>query len=140
MFEAEVVLCADFKGGDGFRLDDGGGNNRIARGIHGDAREIDSTRFVAPRIGGIDHRVFGDVIGHIRLTGDAAFDAPDTQDADTQDKGRLPMKEALLALQGVAEALGELVMAVNKSIRFGGSPNWITIPGFISSSIRTPSA
>ena len=52
----------------------------------------------------------------VELTGDAAFDAPDTtQDADTQDKGRLPMKEALLALQGDAEALGEFVMAVNKS-------------------------
>jgi len=48
--------------------------------------------------------------------GEAGFDAPvsDWENADTQDTGRLPIRETLQSLQGDAVALGKLVMSVNK--------------------------
>ena len=52
----------------------------------------------------------------VEVSGDASFDAPDDNErADTQDAGRLPMREALKALQGDTDALGTLVMEVNKA-------------------------
>ncbi len=42
-----------------------------------------------------------------------AFDAPD-ESAQTQDAARLPIRETLKAMQGDLEALGRLVMSVNK--------------------------
>lgn len=50
------------------------------------------------------------------LSGNTAFDAPDTNEqAAAQNTPHLPIKETLKALQGDAKALGEMVMAVNDS-------------------------
>ncbi len=43
-----------------------------------------------------------------------AFDAPDPDKQGTEDAPRLPIRETLQALQGNPEALGKMVMSVNK--------------------------
>ena len=62
------------------------------------------------------HLVEAPVASSVDGAGAPAFDAPtEGERTDFDVKGRLPMREALKSLQGDAEALGELVMAVNKS-------------------------
>lgn len=59
--------------------------------------------------------VVSNSIAHlVELTGNEAFDAPDMDRDSTQDAARLPIRETLKALAGDVDALGHLVMSVNK--------------------------